>query len=122
MARARLLVVDDEPFFAQQITKLLGSGSTMIESSCSGEEAVQLAVRAGADGHPYDVILLDYFMPGRHGVEVFQELRQSGVEARIILMSGRQASEVAVDAMRLGAFDFIAKPFNRAELSARVER
>src|SRR5690606_2091402 len=73
-------------------------------------------------GHPFDVMLLDYYMPGTDGVQVLREIGESGMDTRIILMSGREPADVAVEAMRLGAFDFISKPLNRAELKLRVER
>src|SRR5262245_47233110 len=61
-------------------------------------------------------------MPDTGGVEVLRELSSRGVDARVIIMSGREPGDVAVEAMRLGAFDFISKPLSRAELRLRVER
>src|SRR5262245_19484244 len=61
-------------------------------------------------------------MPDTGGVEVLRELSSRGVDSRVIIMSGRDPGEVAVEAMRLGAFDFISKPLSRAELRLRVER
>ena len=122
MVRPRLLVVDDEPFFAEQVGSLLDKSSFAIESCCRGDHAIREAEDAVAKGRPFDVILLDYYVPDRRGVDIMKELTDRGVDARIILMSGRQPSEIAVEAMRHGAFDFIAKPLNRAELGLRVER
>ncbi|RMH40309.1 MAG: sigma-54-dependent Fis family transcriptional regulator [Deltaproteobacteria bacterium] len=118
MERARLLVVDDEPHQAQQIGQLLRD--VEVTAVTSGVEAVEVA--AGAGDRAFDVVLLDYYMPEMGGEEVLRALRQRGVDARVIVMSGRQPGEVAVEAMRLGAFDFISKPLNRAELRLRVER
>ncbi len=87
-----------------------------------GEEGIDVAVSAAAERAPFDVVLLDYYMPGLGGVEVLRELAQRGVDSRVIIMSGREPGEVAVEAMRLGAFDFISKPLNKAELRMRVER
>ena len=87
-----------------------------------GAEAITAAIDADHDGAPFDVVLLDYYMPGTGGVEVLGELSNQGVDARIIIMSGREPGDVAVEAMRLGAFDFISKPLNKAELRLRVAR
>ncbi|MCG8423297.1 MAG: sigma-54 dependent transcriptional regulator [Proteobacteria bacterium] len=119
---ARLLVVDDEPFLARQVKEILGKSQLEIESCYAGDEAVRLSASAVERSRPFDVILLDYYMPNMRGVDVMHELVQRGIDARIILMSGRQPSDVAVEAMRIGAFDFISKPLNRAELSLRVKR
>src|SRR5690606_4190467 len=122
MAQARLLVVDDEPYSADQVVRLLGKGGIAIESVRRGAEAIRSGVAAEGPGHPFDVILVDYHVPGGAGVEVLRELGERGIDSRIIFMSGQDPSDAAVEAMRLGAFDFIAKPLNRAELSLRIER
>jgi DNA-binding NtrC family response regulator len=120
--RARLLVVDDEPTQARQVSQLLGEGSVDVTSVTNGPDAVAAAIGAGQSNRAFDVVLLDYYMPDMGGVDVLRALRKEGVESRVIIMSGRQPGDVAVEAMRLGAFDFISKPLNRAELKLRVER
>ena len=122
MARARLLVVDDEPFSAEHVIKILGGDLVDVVPVGNGKEAISVACDAVAREEPFDLVLLDYYMPGMGGVEVLQELNRNGVDARIIIMSGHEPGEVAVEAMRLGAFDFVSKPLNRAELRLRVER
>lgn len=122
MVQARLLVVDDEPYAARQVISLLGKSPCTIESTLSGDEAIELIVAANEAGNPFDVVLLDYFMPGKSGAEVLQQLTARGIDSRVILMSEREPTVVAVEAMRLGAFDFISKPLNRAELRLRFER
>jgi DNA-binding NtrC family response regulator len=122
VGRARLLVVDDEPASARQILQLLGDAMADVTSLQDGKEAVRAAVEASEHGEAYDVVLLDYFMPHMGGVEVLRELNQRNLDSRVIIMSGTDSGDVAVEAMRLGAFDFISKPLNRAELRLRVER
>jgi two-component system response regulator AtoC len=114
------LVVDDEAVSARQVTSLLGDETVDVTAVTSGRDAVDVALGAGAS--EFDVVLLDYYMPGMGGVDVLRALREAGVDSRVIIMSGREPSDVAVEAMRLGAFDFISKPLNRAELKLRVER
>ena len=122
MAKARLLVVDDEQSAADQVVQLLGDGVADVTAFDTGEAAIQSASEAAERGVPFDVVLLDYFMPEMGGVAVLKELRGRKLDARVILMSGREPGDVAVEALRLGAFDFISKPLNRAELRLRVER
>ena len=101
---------------------MLGEGLAEVTSLDSGEDAVKTVVDAVHHGRAFDVVLLDYFMPNMGGVEVLREMTQKRVDSRVIIMSGRDPGEVAVEAMRLGAFDFISKPLSRAELRLRVER
>ena len=122
MVRARLLVVDDEPASAEQIRQMLGEGLAEVTSLDTGADAITTVMEAERGGHGFDVVLLDYFMPRMGGVNVLREMSQRHVDSRIIIMSGRDPGEVAVEAMRLGAFDFISKPLSRAELRLRVER
>jgi len=122
VVRARLLVVDDEPASAEQIRQMLGDGLAEVTSLENGEEAITTVMEAERGGHGFDVVLLDYYMPRMGGVNVLREMNQRHVDSRVIIMSGRDPGEVAVEAMRLGAFDFISKPLSRAELRLRVER
>jgi two-component system response regulator AtoC len=114
--------VDDEPASGHQVVRLLGESAVEVTSVTSGPDAVAAAVEAAGANRAFDVVLLDYFMPDMGGVEVLRRLRQREIDSRVIIMSGREPGEVAVEAMRLGAFDFISKPLNRAELTLRVER
>ncbi|HTE54353.1 MAG TPA: sigma-54 dependent transcriptional regulator [Kofleriaceae bacterium] len=120
--RARLLVVDDEPASAEQIRQMLGEGLAEVSALAAGEDAVTAVVDAERRGHGFDVVLLDYFMPRMGGVDVLRQMNLQHVDSRVIIMSGRDPGEVAVAAMRLGAFDFISKPLSRSELRLRVER
>jgi two-component system, NtrC family, response regulator AtoC len=100
---------------------MLGEGLAEITSLATGEDAVSKVVEAEQRGRGYDVVLLDYYVP-RTGVDVLREMNLRQLDSRVIIMSGRDPGEVAVEAMRLGAFDFISKPLSRAELRLRVER
>ena len=120
--RARLLVVDDEPTSARQVIRLLGESSFDVTAVTTGKEAIAAAVDASKDTAGFDVVLLDYYMPELGGVDVLRQLKAEELDARVILMSGREPGDVAVEAMREGAFDFISKPLNKPELRLRVER
>ncbi len=101
---------------------MLGDGLAEVTSLDIGQDAVGAVLEAERRGHAFDVVLLDYFLPKLGGVNVLREMNQQHIDSRIIIMSGRDPGEVAVEAMRLGAFDFISKPLSRAELRLRVER
>ncbi len=122
MDRARLLLVDDDAAAADVARRHLGAMAVDITTVASGPEGIDAARKAATRGAPFDVVLLDFYMPGMGGLDALRALRDQGVDARIILTSGHEPGEVAVEAMRHGAFDFISKPVNPAELRLRVER
>lgn len=122
MDRARLLVVDDDPAAGEVIQRHLDGSRIDVDLADSGHQAIQMARGCKQDGSPYHVVLLDFYMPGMGGIEALHSLQTLDDDARIILTSGQEPSEVAVEAMRHGAFDFIGKPVNAAELRLRVER
>ncbi len=119
--RARILVVDDDPTTAEVVRRHLREGME-VRAAGGGPEAMTVARDAAGKNEPYDVIVLDYHMPGMGGIQVLEGLREVGLDARVILTSGHETGDVAVEAMRHGAFDFISKPIGGAELRLRVER
>ena len=122
MAQARLLVVDDDAHAVEVVRRHLRDMAFDVTAAPGGAEAVDEVRRAGGRGEPFDVVLLDFYMPGRGGIATLHAMREAGLDARVILSSGQEPTEVAVEAMRHGAFDFISKPLNGAELRLRVER
>lgn len=122
MDRARLLVVDDDLASEEVVRRHLRDAALDVTCVESGKEALEAAASCASRGEPFDVVLLDFYMPGMGGVEALEALRKQGLDARVILMSGQGPGDVAVAAMRAGAFDFIGKPLNAAELKLRVER
>jgi DNA-binding NtrC family response regulator len=121
-ARARLLVVDDDPALSDVVRRHLSTQPVEVTNVASGGDALDSVRQAHKDGRPFDVVLLDFYMPGMGGIEALQALRAQGSDARVILTSGREPGDAAVEAMRHGAFDFIGKPLNPAELRLRIER
>jgi two-component system response regulator AtoC len=122
MRRPRVLVVDDEPAMPDMVAGLLGSAEFEVTGAQTQDEAVKLATDAQRAGTGFDVVLLDYYLAKSRGDAVLLELTRRAIEARVILMSGSEPSELAIEALRLGAFDFVAKPLTRAELRLRVDR
>ena len=122
MTRPRVLVVDDEPGTVAIVRAHLETDGAEVVAAADGTSAVAHARAARDAGRGFDVILLDYHLPHLGGPEVVRELAGAGVDARVVIMSGLETAQVAVEAMRLGVFDFVAKPLSRIDLRARIER
>jgi len=113
----RVLVVDDDPKFRNTIRRGLEESGM----ECSAVQDSDEAARALAAGATYDVILLDVMLPGRSGWEWLDERRQGGDETPVIFVTARNEVEERVKGLRLGADDYIVKPFEFSELLARIE-
>lgn len=98
----------------------------MLSYNLSQEGYETKVVDNGADGlqhamdHPYDLIILDIMLPGLNGFEVLSKLRQRGNKTPVIILTARNAEDEIVQGLRLGADDYITKPFGVSELLARV--
>jgi two-component system, NtrC family, response regulator HydG len=112
---SRLLVIDDDDAVRESLGRMLRSAGHAVETVQTGEEGL-----AAARGNAYDVILSDMRMPGISGLDVLQRLREQHVDAAFIVMTGFGTIDTAVEAMKLGAVDFVQKPFFRDELLMRV--
>jgi DNA-binding NtrC family response regulator len=112
---SRILVIDDDPGVRQSMERMLRGAGYTVQSATCGEEGFELA-RGGV----FDVILSDMRMPGMSGLEVLRKLRNVHVDAAFIVMTGFGTVDTAVEAMKLGAVDFVQKPFFRDELLMRV--
>jgi two-component system response regulator HydG len=112
---SRILVIDDDDAVREAMSRMLRAAGYTVQAACSGEDGFELA-RAGA----FDVILSDMRMPGISGLDVLKRLRGVRVDAAFIVMTGFGTVDTAVEAMKLGAVDFVQKPFFRDELLMRV--
>jgi two-component system response regulator HydG len=112
---ARILVIDDDAGVRESMERMLRTAGYTVQTAPTGEEGYELA-REGR----FDVILSDMRMPGISGLDVLQRLRDVRVDAAFIIMTGFGTVDTAVEAMKLGAVDFVQKPFFRDELLMRV--
>jgi two-component system KDP operon response regulator KdpE len=110
----RVLVVDDEPQILRALRINLRVREYQVDVASSGTEALEMAAR-----HPPDLVILDLGLPDLDGVEVIQGLR-GWTKAPIIVLSGRTDSMDKVEALDVGADDYITKPFGVEELLARM--
>jgi DNA-binding response OmpR family regulator len=115
----KILAVDDEPAVRSMISRILST----TESDCALAEDTREARRLllGPDARGFDLILLDVRMPGTTGWEFLAELRAEGNDTPVIFLTGLDATEERVKGLRLGADDYIVKPFEPSELLARIE-
>jgi DNA-binding NtrC family response regulator len=112
---SRILLIDDDPGVRDSMERTLRAAGYAVQSASSGEDGFEMA-RGGA----YDVILSDMRMPGISGLDILRQLRDLRVDSAFIIMTGFGTIDTAVEAMKLGAVDFVQKPFFRDELLMRV--
>jgi DNA-binding NtrC family response regulator len=115
--RSRVVVVDDEPRMAATVAMALGRAGHDCETCGSGEEAIAAVELRGAD-----VVVTDWRMPEMDGVDLMRRLRARWPGLPVILITAHASVQSAVAAMREGAFDYVAKPFDNDELRALVGR
>src|SRR5271155_3535463 len=113
---ANILLVDDEPGMLRYIRTLLEVDEHKVQTASTGEEAVE-HVQKGL--HP-DLVLLDLLMPGIDGLETLEKLRQLKPGLKVVMLSCVNDTRKVVQAMRLGAIDYLTKPFQKAELDAGI--
>jgi len=111
----RLLVVEDDPDMARFITRGLGEQAYAVDTVSSGEAALEHAAMA-----PYDAIILDVMIPPPDGLEVCRRLRLDGISTPILMLTARDAIHDRVEGLDSGADDYLVKPFEFAELLARL--
>src|SRR5277367_3732106 len=111
----RVLVIDDEKKTASFIRKALQAESFAVDVSHDGSEGLVLAVNTA-----FDAIVLDIMLPGRDGLSLLNQLRGQGNLTPVLLLSARGQVDERVEGLNAGADDYLPKPFELAELIARV--
>ena len=114
---ARILVVDDEEIVIRSCLRILGDGDYAVEAVQDGWEALKKI-----DESHFDVLILDIMMPKIDGLEVLRRVKESHPDIDVIMITGLSQIDTAVRAMKLGAFDYLPKPFDPDELKLVVER
>jgi two-component system alkaline phosphatase synthesis response regulator PhoP len=113
---SRILLVEDEPGLVLTLSDLLAAEGYEVESAVDGPSGLS---RAMSDS--FDLIVLDIMLPGKNGLEVCRELRQAGKDVAIIMLTAKSQLVDRVVGLKLGADDYLTKPFEPPELLARVE-
>jgi two-component system alkaline phosphatase synthesis response regulator PhoP len=112
----RILLVEDEPGLRLTLTDRLESEGYLVESAADGEEGLRRAIE-----QHFDLVILDVMLPGKNGFDVCRDLRQRSVASPILMLTARSQVVDRVVGLKLGADDYLTKPFEMPELLARVE-
>jgi DNA-binding NtrC family response regulator len=107
LAKGSLLIVEDEPGIRQILSQILAKYSSNVQTASNGKEALGL-IKAGN----VDVILSDISMPIMNGLELLAEVRNMGMELPFVFLTAYGDKEKLIEALRLGATDFLEKPFD----------
>jgi DNA-binding NtrC family response regulator len=112
-----LLLIDDDADFRGSVARRFLRRGYQVQEASSGLEALALCER-----RQFDVVILDLVMPGMSGVEVLEKLKATHPESEVIMLTGQGTIETAVKAMKLGAYDYLTKPFQLNELEVLIEK
>jgi two-component system, cell cycle response regulator CtrA len=112
----RVLLIEDDLTAARGLSLMLKSGGAVVDQADTGEEALELARH-----YDYDVVILDLMLPDMEGYEVVRRMRAARIETPVLIVSGLSRPQAKVKGLGMGADDFITKPFDKAELLARVQ-
>ena len=104
-AKTEILVVDDEEVVRKSHLRLLSRDDCNVEAVWNGADAL-----AEMERHPYDLVLLDLRMPGMDGLTTLRAIKSKWPTAEVVIITGYPSLETAKEAMRLGAYDYLAKP------------
>lgn len=110
-----LLLVEDEHEFRETCAEWMARKGHDVVQASNGHEALHACSK-----RHFDVVVLDMNMPGLSGLEVLDRFRSDGVEAQVIILTGQATVETAVQAMKLGAQDYLRKPFPLPELEVSL--
>src|SRR5580692_5968599 len=111
-----ILLVEDEESLQSTLCLRLRSEGYVVDTANDGTEGLEKATAS-----PFDLIILDVMLPDRNGFDVCREIRQSGLATTIMFLTARHQTVDKVIGLKLGADDYVTKPFKSAELMARIE-
>src|ERR1700760_5089208 len=112
----RVLLVEEDLIAAARITLMLKAAGSVVDQTDSGEDALELLRH-----YEYDVVLLDLMLPDIEGFEVVRRMRVARNDTPVLILSGLSRPQAKVRGLGLGADDFLSKPFDKAELLARMQ-
>ncbi len=113
----KILVIDDEPILRDSLRVALSTSGYQVQTARTGEEGLELFRKENPD-----LILLDHWLPGMNGDEVLRKIKEENGEVPIIIMTAQGSIELAVNSMKLGAIDFVVKPFELDQIETLIRR
>lgn len=115
--KGKILIVDDDADLLQLVSYDLSRCGYEVSTSSNGAEAAAAAASGG-----FDLVILDLMLPGMDGLSVLGEIKKSAPDTEVIMLTAHGSTRTAVESMRMGAFDYISKPFRIADLEAVAGR
>src|SRR5512136_2468802 len=113
----RILVIDDEPILRDSLEVALKTSGYDVLTARTGEEGLERFQKENPD-----LVLLDHWLPGINGDEVLRRIKEENPEVPVIIMTAQGSIELAVQSMKMGALDFLVKPFELEQVESLVER
>ena len=113
----KILIVDDEPRMCKSLKTLLSTQSYDVQTCYSGNEAINSLAK-----NKYDLVLQDVFMEAMDGFQVFNNIKNQKINTPVIIMTGNASTDTAIKALRMGACDYLKKPFESHELFSSVKK
>jgi DNA-binding NtrC family response regulator len=115
--KARLLIVDDEEQFVEALSERLSMRDYDVTTSLTGEDAI-----VKLTNYNFDVVILDVHLPGIDGTDVLREIKNLKPLTEVIMLTGHGTVEMAIEGMKLGAFDFLMKPCETEDLTVKIDK
>ncbi|HOS60419.1 MAG TPA: response regulator [Syntrophorhabdaceae bacterium] len=112
----QILIVDDNAEIREIVQEYLADSDCQIEGASNGKEALEKYNK-----NPYDIIITDLKMPGISGIELIKLLKQKTDTIEFVIITGYASVDTAIEAVRIGAFDYIVKPFRMEELKVTIK-
>jgi len=116
MKGTKILLVDDEVVFTTNMGKLLTNRGYKVTAVNSGDAAIQ-----ALEKESYDIVVLDLKMPGMDGIATLKEIRKLGLFTETLILTGHGSMDTAFKAIEMGAYDYVMKPCDIAELVVKIE-
>ncbi len=116
MGSKKILLVDDEVDFTENMTRLLKNRGYLVSAVNSGDMAIK-----ALQENKFDVMVLDLKMPGMDGITTLQEVKKLELFTETLILTGHGAIHTALEAMKLGAYDYLTKPCEIEELVAKIQ-
>jgi DNA-binding NtrC family response regulator len=116
MKGSRILLVDDEVVFTTNMGKLLTNRGFKVMAANSGDAAIQALEKEN-----FDVVVLDLKMPGKDGLTTLKEIKKLGLFTETLILTGHGSIDTALEAIKLGAYDYLTKPCEIDDLVGKIE-
>ena len=115
MDATKVLLVDDEEIFARNISRLLSKRGYQVTTVNSGDAAI-----SSLEGGRFDVMVLDLKMPGLDGIATLNQMNKMGLRVDTLVLTGHGSIDTALEAMKLGAYDYLTKPCDIEDLVKQI--